>query len=159
MTRLWPILLALLILTIWVAVLITLAQPPSIAVREGEALTAITPGAGTPEADRPAPPAAVRSATPHSSRSRRRGVPASGRLTSTTCYVATGNRTASGLWPHIGMAASNRYPFGTRLRVEHVGIVTVQDRIGRGSELDLFYASRSACLRFGRRLLLVEVVR
>jgi len=82
-----------------------------------------------------------------------------GTLTDTTCYVATGSRTASGLWPHVGMAASNRYPFGTRLSVEHVGVVTVQDRIGHGSSLDLFFASRSACLRFGRQHLRVEVVR
>ena len=56
------------------------------------------------------------------------------------------------------MAASNRYPFGTRLRVESVGVVVVQDRIGHGSDLDLFYASRSACLRFGRQQLQVEVL-
>ena len=81
-----------------------------------------------------------------------------GTLTDTTCYTATGNRTASGLWPRVGMAASNRYPFGTRLRVERVGVVTVQDRIGHGSSLDLFFASRSACLRFGRQHLRVEVL-
>lgn len=77
----------------------------------------------------------------------------------TTCYVASGNRTASGLWPRVGMAASNRWPFGTRLRVQRVGVVTVQDRIGSGSELDLFFASRAACIKFGRQRLLVEVLR
>lgn len=56
------------------------------------------------------------------------------------------------------MAASNRYPFGTRLRVEHVGVVTVQDRIGYGSDLDLFMDSRAACIMFGRRPLMVTVL-
>lgn len=76
-----------------------------------------------------------------------------------TCYVATGHRTSSGAWPREGMAASNRYPFGTRLAVEGVGVVTVADRIGWGSDLDLFFNSLSACLHFGRQRLLVEEVR
>jgi 3D (Asp-Asp-Asp) domain-containing protein len=82
-----------------------------------------------------------------------------GRLTDTTCYVWTGNRTASGTWPKVGDAASNRYPFGTVLQVEHVGRVVVRDRIGHGSSLDLFFASRAACIRFGRQQLRVVVVR
>jgi 3D (Asp-Asp-Asp) domain-containing protein len=55
------------------------------------------------------------------------------------------------------MAASNHYRFGTRLRVEGVGVVTVEDRIGYGSDLDLFGPSESFCRQFGRRLLRVEV--
>jgi 3D (Asp-Asp-Asp) domain-containing protein len=57
------------------------------------------------------------------------------------------------------MAASNQHPFGTRLRVQSVGVVTVQDRIGHGSDLDLFMDSRAACIRFGRRRLTVTVLR
>jgi 3D (Asp-Asp-Asp) domain-containing protein len=57
------------------------------------------------------------------------------------------------------MAASNTYPFGTRLHVEHVGIVTVEDRIGHGTALDLFGPSEAYCRRFGRQQLRVEVVR
>jgi 3D (Asp-Asp-Asp) domain-containing protein len=76
-----------------------------------------------------------------------------------TCYVATGHRTASGAWPRVGMAASNQHPFGTRLRVQGVGVVTVTDRIGHSSELDLFMADRAACLRFGRQRLAVTVIR
>lgn len=82
-----------------------------------------------------------------------------GTLTDTTCYLATGHRTASGLWPKVGMAASNHYPFGTKLHVEGVGVVTVRDRIGHGTALDLFFADRSACVQFGRRALRVRVVR
>ncbi len=65
-----------------------------------------------------------------------------------TKYCSTGNRTASGVWPAIGQAATlNRgIPFGTVLRV--VGQLTtgrhidqtfiVTDRIGHGSQLDLY---------------------
>lgn len=80
------------------------------------------------------------------------------RTLSTTCYVATGSRTASGLWPKPGMAAGNRWPLGTRLRVEGIGVVVVQDRIGHGSQLDLFMTSEAACRRFGRQRLAVEVL-
>jgi 3D (Asp-Asp-Asp) domain-containing protein len=74
-----------------------------------------------------------------------------------TAYCHTGNRTASGVWPRPGMAAGNQWPFGTRLRVEHVGVVTVTDRIGWGSELDLYMSSCTKARQFGRRHLKVEV--
>jgi 3D (Asp-Asp-Asp) domain-containing protein len=57
------------------------------------------------------------------------------------------------------MAASNTHPFGTRLLVEGVGEVTVEDRIGWGSDLDLFGPSEAFCRQFGRRHLRVEVIR
>jgi 3D (Asp-Asp-Asp) domain-containing protein len=56
------------------------------------------------------------------------------------------------------MAAGNRWPFGTRIRVQHVGVVTVTDRIGWGSQLDLFMTSCHAARQFGRRHLHVEVL-
>jgi len=56
------------------------------------------------------------------------------------------------------MAAGNRWPLGTRLRVEGIGVVVVQDRIGHGSQLDLFMTSEAACRRFGRQRLAVEVL-
>lgn len=97
--------------------------------------------------------------TPPRTASRR--VPTGSRL-SVTAYCWTGNRTASGAWPQIGMAAGNRWPFGTRLRVEGWGVVTITDRIGHGSELDIYMGRegcRSRALAFGRRSLRVEVVR
>lgn len=109
------------------------------------------PALATPEPSALHPRAASRFRTP--------SLVGTGRRTTTTCYTATGHRTASGLWPREGMAANNTYPFGTRLRVEDVGVVTVQDRIGWGSELDLFMDSRAACIRFGRRQLRVMVLR
>lgn len=106
-------------------------------------------------------PAPSEDPIPHvspSAASRSRTAP-QGRLLSVTCYTATGHRTASGLWPREGMAASNAYPFGTKLMVEKVGVVVVQDRIGWGSDLDLYRDSRASCVTFGRRSLHVAVAR
>lgn len=73
------------------------------------------------------------------------------RLLSVTSYCATGHRTASGVWPRVGMAASNLYPLGTRLYVPGWGAVTVIDRVGAHSDLDLFAPSCAAAVRWGRR--------
>lgn len=117
-------------------------------------------GVAAPRAARPVP--LVRVSPSHPSRSRvvpARPIPPRRDTLNVTCYVATGHRTASGVWPRAGMAAGNRWPFGTRLRVQGVGVVTITDRIGHGSELDLFMTSLHACRQFGRRHLAVEVVR
>jgi 3D (Asp-Asp-Asp) domain-containing protein len=108
----------------------------------------------------PSPSRASRSRnlTPSADGSRGRGG-ATGRTLDVTAYCHTGNRTASGLWPKPGMAANNTYRFGTRLRVEGLGVVVVQDRIGWGSQLDLFMSSCREAREFGRRQLRVEVVR
>lgn len=93
----------------------------------------------------------------------RRARPASGgELLDVTAYCATGHRTASGMWPRIGMAAGNRWPFGTVLRIAGLGQVVVEDRIGWGSDVDLYYGDGADCAsrasEFGRRRLLVTVV-
>jgi len=93
------------------------------------------------------------------SRSRVTPVPVTGTRLDVTAYCPTGHRTASGLWPLPGMAAGNRWPFGTRLRVEGIGVVTVQDRYGWGTQLDLFMDSCAAARRFGRQHLSVQVLR
>jgi resuscitation-promoting factor RpfB len=128
-------------------------------------LTTSTPtvSAGTQPPPAPVPaeptPRWTEAHTPPTVASRHRAVTVTETRLDVTCYVATGNRTASGAWPREGMAASNRHPFGTRLYVEGVGVVTVTDRIGHSSELDLFYGSLRACREFGRRSLVVAVVR
>jgi 3D (Asp-Asp-Asp) domain-containing protein len=79
----------------------------------------------------------------------------------TTAYCWTGNHTASGRWPRIGYAASNLFPFGTRLRVPGFGVVTVEDRTDNLTQLDLYMGDAGCGLRatrFGRRSLLVEVL-
>lgn len=84
-----------------------------------------------------------------------------GRWVDVTAYCATGNPTASGVWPQVGMAATldRGVPFGTRLEVPGVGTVTVTDRIGWGSDLDLYLGAGAACQdaadRWGRRRLFV----
>lgn len=76
-----------------------------------------------------------------------------------TSYCETGNRTASGVWPRYGMAASNLFPFGTRLRVPGWPVVvTVTDRVGWGADLDLYAMSCERAIQWGRRSLLVEVL-
>lgn len=64
---------------------------------------------------------------------------------------------------HRGAVAANRWPLGTRLRVAPSpvgGIVTVEDRIGYGSELDFAMPGDCAAARaWGRRAVTVEVVR
>lgn len=87
---------------------------------------------------------------------------ATGSLTlNVTGYCWTGARTANGTWPHPGTAAGNRWPFGTRLRVPGTGVVTITDRIGHGSDLDI-YLGHDGCdqraRHFGRRHLPVEVL-
>lgn len=93
----------------------------------------------------------------------RRARPArsSGTLLDVTAYCGTGNRTASGQWPQLGMAAGNRWPFGTRLHIAGYGTVTVEDRIGWGSDVDLYFGSGPDCEQrasnFGRQHLRVAV--
>jgi 3D (Asp-Asp-Asp) domain-containing protein len=76
---------------------------------------------------------------------------------SVTAYCLTG-RMADGQRVHPGAAAGNRWPFGTRLSVPGWGVVTVEDRIGHGSDLDLWTPSCAAARSWGRRRLVVEVV-
>lgn len=89
-------------------------------------------------------------------------VPKSAGTIDVTAYCATGNNTASGVPPEIGMAAGNRWPFGTVLDVPGYGRVTITDRIGSGSDLDLYMGSGQACDEkansWGRRHLAVTLV-
>lgn len=70
-----------------------------------------------------------------------------------TKYCPTGNTTASGKWPRVGMVAtlSRSIPFGTRVVIEGLGEFVVEDRIGHGSEFDIFTNSCAEADRFGRQ--------
>lgn len=70
-----------------------------------------------------------------------------------TMYCPTGNTTASGKWPRRGMVAtiSRAIPFGTRVSIEGLGEFVVEDRIGHGSEFDIFTPSCGEADRFGRK--------
>lgn len=79
---------------------------------------------------------------------------------SVTAYCATGNAMANGAQPYIGAAASNDYPFGTKIDVPGWGVVVVGDRIGYGTQLDL-YMGDAGCEdranQWGRQQLTVTV--
>lgn len=83
-------------------------------------------------------------------------------LLDTTAYCWTGSRTASGVWPVVGMAASNLYRFGQRLRVPGIGVVTVTDRSAPGAtDLDIYMGNEGCeqrAITFGRRALEVVVL-
>lgn len=74
-------------------------------------------------------------------------------LRDVTKYCPTGNTTASGKQPRVGMVAtiSRSIPFGTRVLIEGLGEFVVEDRIGHGSEFDIFTNSCSDARRFGRQ--------
>ena len=76
----------------------------------------------------------------------------------------TGNKTASGVMPQVGMCACDKIngqwiPFGTVIRTSDGRVLTVTDRFGDGRSncLDIFMASEDECWQFGRRNLVCEV--
>ena len=86
----------------------------------------------------------------------------------TTAYCETGNPTASGVMPQVGMCAVDRIngqwiPFGTRIRIidQNVGIheLVVTDRFGDGRSncLDIFMPTEAECWQFGRRVLRCKI--
>ena len=78
-----------------------------------------------------------------------------------TGYCQSGTM-ADGQETYWGAAAGNRWAFGTRLKLltgRFAGrIVTVADRIGWGSQLDIFTWSCNEALWYGREEVQVEVV-
>ncbi len=72
-----------------------------------------------------------------------------------SAYCHTGNPTASGVMPQVGMAAADHLPFGTRVTLPDGRILTVTDRFGGGydNRLDIFLPTEAACWQFGRRWL------
>jgi 3D (Asp-Asp-Asp) domain-containing protein len=101
---------------------------------------------------------ASRTSTDVSERRKDMGVPTSGELFAgglrdITKYCPTGNTTASGKWPRVGMVAtlSRSIPFGTHILIEGLGEFVVEDRIGHGSEFDIFTSSCAEARRFGRQ--------
>ena len=79
----------------------------------------------------------------------------------TTSYCQSGTM-ADGQETYWGAAAGNAWPFGTRLKIltGHLAgtIVTIADRIGWGSQLDIFSWSCNWSAWYGREMVKVEVV-
>lgn len=81
---------------------------------------------------------------------------------SSTCY-SQGTITASGHPVRFGIVAQNTLRFGTRIRLDRPAFgrryFRVEDRIGSGSELDIYDPSEAACIRYGRREVSYVVVK
>lgn len=76
-----------------------------------------------------------------------------------SAYCHTGNRTASGVWPQVGMAAADHLPFGARVTLPDGRTLTVTDRFGGGftDKLDIFMETESECWKWGRKWLLCKI--
>ena len=72
-----------------------------------------------------------------------------------SAYCETGNRTASGVWPQVGMAAADHLPFGSKVTLPDGRVLTITDRFGGGygDRLDIFMNSEAECWQFGRQML------
>ncbi|MGI6191967.1 MAG: G5 domain-containing protein [Christensenellales bacterium] len=74
-----------------------------------------------------------------------------------TAYTHTGNRTATGVMPYVGMIAVNpdQIPYGTKLYVEGYGYGVAGDtgafRHTDRFQIDLFMDTFAECMRWGRR--------
>lgn len=75
-----------------------------------------------------------------------------------TCHTGSG-QTASGRTDGPGLAAVDPkvLPFGSRIRIEKVGVVTAADKGGSvgGPSVDVWVPSEAACSSFGRQRLQV----
>ena len=76
-----------------------------------------------------------------------------------SAYCHTGNRTASGVWPKVGMAAADHLPFGSRVTLPDGRVLTITDRFGGNYQdrLDIYMDSEAACWEFGRQWLRCKV--
>ena len=80
-----------------------------------------------------------------------------------TAYTHTGNRTATGTMPRVGVVAvdPNVIPLGTRLYIEGYGFARAEDTGGaiKGDKIDLFLETAEETKRFGRRWVTVYILK
>ena len=76
-----------------------------------------------------------------------------------SAYTHSGNRTASGVMPAVGMAAADHLPFGSKVTLPDGRILTITDRFGGGyrDRLDVFLGTEAECWQFGRQWLRCKV--
>ena len=76
-----------------------------------------------------------------------------------SAYTWSGNKTASGVYPQVGMCAADHLPFGAKVTLPNGTVLTVMDRFGGGysDRLDIFMASEAECWQFGRQFLRCKV--
>ena len=72
-----------------------------------------------------------------------------------SAYCHSGNRTASGAWPTVGMAAADHLPFGSKVTLPDGRVLVITDRFGGGydNRLDIFLPTEAECWQFGRQWL------
>ncbi len=71
-----------------------------------------------------------------------------------TAYTHTGNKTATGKWPQVGMAAINRseFSYGTKFYIPGYGLAIAEDTGVRGSDrIDIFMNTYDECIQWGRK--------
>ena len=66
-----------------------------------------------------------------------------------TAYTHTGGNMANGEYPYFGAVACNLVPLGTTIYIEGLGNFVVKDRIGHGSDLDIFMNTYDECMAYG----------
>ena len=76
-----------------------------------------------------------------------------------SAYTHSGNPTASGVMPAVGMAAADHLPFGSKVTLPDGRILTITDRFGGGyrDRLDVFLGTEAECWQFGRQWLRCKV--
>jgi len=80
-----------------------------------------------------------------------------------TAYTHTGNRTATGTIPRVGVVAVDPkvIPLGTRLYIDGYGFARAEDtgRAIKGDKIDLFLDTEEETKRFGRRWVTVYILK
>lgn len=81
------------------------------------------------------------------------------RTVEATAYTWTGSKMANGRYPQVGYVAMNSIPFGTKVyAVELDRVFEVGDRIGWGSEMDIYMDTEAECQQFGRQNLSIIIL-
>lgn len=80
-------------------------------------------------------------------------------LLNVSAYCHTGNPTASGVMPAVGMCAADHLPFGSKVTLPCGRVLTVTDRFGGNykDRLDIFMTTESECWEFGRQWITCRV--
>ena len=80
-----------------------------------------------------------------------------------TAYTHTGNPTATGVMPKVGMIAVDPkvIPLGTKVYVEGYGYATATDTGGaiKGNIIDLFMNTKQECIQWGRRTVDIKILK
>ena len=75
----------------------------------------------------------------------------------TTAYCLNSQPMASGKMPYRGAVANNQYPFGTKVEIDDK-IYVVEDRIGWGTDWDIWFRDCDLAIAFGIKRAEVKIV-